>query len=67
MAQQGRANLTQQELAELYAQFQEWNCRSKIYNVDNHVCVGCAMSNERHCDIDAEEGPGFSFRYSGPP
>jgi len=29
MAQQGRANLSQEELAKLYAQFQEWNRRSK--------------------------------------
>ena len=29
MAQQGRANLSQQELARLYAQFQEWNRRSR--------------------------------------
>jgi hypothetical protein len=29
MAQQGRANLTQEELAKLDAQFQEWNRRSK--------------------------------------
>jgi TRAP-type uncharacterized transport system substrate-binding protein len=29
MAQQGRANLSQEELVKLYAQFQEWNRRSK--------------------------------------
>ena len=29
MAQQGRTKLSQEELAKLYAQFQEWNCRSK--------------------------------------
>jgi TRAP-type uncharacterized transport system substrate-binding protein len=29
MAQQGRANLSQQELARLYAQFQEWNRRNR--------------------------------------
>jgi hypothetical protein len=29
MAQQGRANLSQQELARLYAQFQEWNRRTR--------------------------------------
>jgi TRAP-type uncharacterized transport system substrate-binding protein len=29
MAQQGRANLSQQELARLYAQFQEWNRRAR--------------------------------------
>ena len=29
MAQQGRANLSQQELAKLYAQFQEWNRRTR--------------------------------------
>jgi hypothetical protein len=29
MAQQGRANLSQEELAKLYAQFQEWNRRNK--------------------------------------
>ena len=29
MAQQGRANLSQEELANLYAQFQEWSRRAK--------------------------------------
>jgi hypothetical protein len=29
MAQQGRVNLSQEELVKLYAQFQEWNRRSK--------------------------------------
>jgi TRAP-type uncharacterized transport system substrate-binding protein len=29
MAQQGRANLSQEELVKLYAQFQEWNRRSR--------------------------------------
>jgi len=29
MAQQGRTNLSQEELVKLYAQFQEWNRRGK--------------------------------------
>jgi len=29
MAQQGRANLSQEELAKLFAQFQEWSRRAK--------------------------------------